>query len=129
MLGTHPFRWLFLAACVFPVGCGVGTAADESAEQLELLGGITERIIDTVLCEDGSYLTCLKITAEQCRAELKTVGEVCQARMLGDVPEISEQNLEAFREFGQELGWCLMDTHLETGDFDRETAGACVNPQ
>src|SRR3546814_2584726 len=92
MLGTRLFRRLCLAACMLPVGCAAGLAADEAAERRELLGNITQGVIE-FLCEaEGPYLGCLKITSEQCRTELKPISKICRERMLGDMPEISEEN-------------------------------------
>ena len=78
------------------------------------------------LCSDERYLSCLGISAEECKADMKEIAPICTKELITTIPD-PETNTTAFGEFGRRYGSCLMKKHFDVGKFDRKTADACLN--
>jgi hypothetical protein len=115
-----------LAAALLCLTASAG-AAQDSAEQVAFFDSTAAQIRDQ-LCQEGPYLTCLQIPSGQCFAELQPVVAGCRARMLPGMPALAEESINDMRVFWERFGYCVMDAHLASGNFDRGSAEDCLDP-
>jgi hypothetical protein len=102
-----------------------------NAEKTEILDTISKASIRSI-CVNDVYLNCLRIDSVQCFREVESAAESCKdlrGAFMPPLPDhdvLSEQEAASFRGFSEEFVKCLIEQHLNYGEFDKQVAERCL---